>query len=121
MNKSGVVIQEQHGYVVVNIYSDLHSQFLANLKHEVLGFCKNKAIKGVVLDMSGINIIDMEDFKGIKKIVLSVKLMGFPCILSGLSVGIVAYLVLQDCDFSGIKAFRNLDQAMNYLNKKYVQ
>jgi rsbT antagonist protein RsbS len=92
---------------------DLDSQFLDNLKRDLLNFCFNKSIRGVILDLSGVRIIDADDFEGIKKIIYSIKLMGYPCVLSGLGAPIVSSLATLGADFKGIQAYNSLDQALS--------
>jgi rsbT antagonist protein RsbS len=92
---------------------DLDSQFLDKLKKSLLDFCFLKSIKGVILDLSGVQIIDADDFEGIKKIIYSIQLMGYPCILSGLGAPIVSSLATFGADFKGIKAYNSLDQALS--------
>ena len=114
MQSAGVVIQIQSDCVVAIVQMDLDGEFLSRLKKDLLDFCFNKPIKGVVLDLSGVSIIDSDDFEGIKKIIYSTKLMGYPCILSGLGAPIVSSLATSGVDFKGIKAYNNLDQAISY-------
>ena len=114
MQTAGVVIQIQSDCVLASVQMDLDSELLIRLKKELLSFCFNKSIKGVILDLSGVSIIDSEDFKGIKEIISSIKLMGYPCILTGLGAPIVSSLVTIGADFKGIKAYNSLDQAISY-------
>lgn len=113
MQTNGVVIQIQSNCVLASVQMDLDSQFLNELKSNLLDFCYGKSIKGVIIDLSGVRIIDAEDFEGIKKIIYSVKLLGFPCILSGLGAPIVSSLATSGVEFKGIKAFNSLDQALS--------
>jgi rsbT antagonist protein RsbS len=92
---------------------DLDSRFLDKLKTDLLNFCFNKSVRGVILDLSGVRIIDFDDFEGIKKIIYSIKLMGYPCVLSGLGAPIVSSLAITGADFKGIKAYNSLDQALS--------
>ena len=67
----------------------------------------------MLLDLSGVRIIDVDDFEGIKKIIYSINLMGYPCILSGLGAPIVSSLAMTGVDFKGMKAYNSLDQALS--------
>lgn len=113
MQTDGVVIQIQSNCVLASVQMDLDSQFLDKLKKDLLDFCFNKSMSGVILDLSGVRIIDIDDFEGIKKIIYSIKLMGYPCVLSGLGAPIVSSLVTIGVDFKGIKAYNSLDQALS--------
>lgn len=113
MQTDGVVIQIQSDCVLASVQMDLDSQFLDILKRDLLNFCfNNKSIRGVILDLSGVRIIDADDFEGIKKIIYSIKLMGYPCVLSGLGAPIVSSLAILGTNFKGIKAYNSLDQAL---------
>ena len=113
MQTDGVVIQIQSDCVLASIQMDLDREFLDLLKKTLLNYCFNKSIKGVILDLSGVRIIDTVDFEGIKKIIYSIKLMGYPCILSGLGAPIVSSLAITGANFKGIKAYNSLDQALS--------
>jgi hypothetical protein len=48
--------------------------------------------QSVVLEVSGCEVIDLEEFVGIQKLIHTVEWLGLCCLLAGLKPGIVAYL-----------------------------
>ena len=117
MQTTGVVIQLQSECVLASVQMDLDSQLLDKLKKDLLNFCFNKSIRGVILDLSGVRIIDLTDYEGIKKIIYSIKLLGYPCVLSGLGAPIVSSLATIGADFKGIQGYNSLDQALSSFEK----
>jgi rsbT antagonist protein RsbS len=116
MQRDGIVIQVQSDCVLVTVQKDLDKEFLEVLKTDLLNYCFQKSLKGVILDLSGVAILDSENFEGINKIIHSTRLLGYPCIISGLGAAVVSSLVMSDLDFDGIVAYNSLDQALSHFN-----
>ena len=118
MKSQGFVFQIQNECVVASIQNNLHESLLSRLKEELLNFCSQNSIRGIVLDFSAIRIIDKDEFEDIRKIIIAAKLMGFKCVISGMRAGVVAYLVTVEANLSGVDSFRNLDQAMKSFDQQ---
>jgi rsbT antagonist protein RsbS len=69
------------------------------------------------MDVSGLRVMDDSDFKNLRKIIDSAKIMGYPTVLSGFKPGVVASLVSLNVNVDGVIAARNMDDAFLLLVK----
>jgi hypothetical protein len=74
-------------------------------------------VRGIILDLSGLQIIDHPDFLELKKIIDMAKVMGFNSVVSGMRPEVVSSLVALDADIDGIHATLTLDGAFNLMDK----
>jgi rsbT antagonist protein RsbS len=117
LKASGIPIQVNNDCVVASIQVDLSKDILDLFRNELLEYCSKVRPIGVVLDVSGQQVIDDHDFENLQKITNCAKMMGYPTVLSGFRPGVVAALVVLDLNFDGITATRNLDEAFLLLAK----
>lgn len=117
MKISGISIQANNNCVVASIQIDLNKDLLDLFRNELLTFCAKVGPNGIVLDVSGQRIMDDQDFKNLRKIIDSAKIMGYPTILSGFKPEVVASLVSLDVNIDGITATRDMDEAFLLLVK----
>ena len=71
---------------------------------------------GVILDVSGIDILDLDDFNGLRSTMEMAEVMGTRPILSGLKPGVVSALIDLGADPEGVIAVLNLDDAFRLLD-----
>jgi rsbT antagonist protein RsbS len=67
--------------------------------------------RAVVVDLSGLEIIDPFEFERLTKTLDMVRLMGAAPVISGLKPSIVASLITLDANVAGVKGAIDLDQA----------
>jgi rsbT antagonist protein RsbS len=65
----------------------------------------------VILDCSAVEIVDVDDFERIRKVVAAAALMGVRTVLAGLRPGVVSALVDLGVDLDGIDAAVDIDDA----------
>jgi rsbT antagonist protein RsbS len=71
---------------------------------------------GVILDVSGIDILDLDDFNGLRSTMEMAEVMRARPILSGLKPGVVSALIDLGADPEGVNAVLNLDDAFRLLD-----
>lgn len=74
-------------------------------------------IKGVVLDLSGLQIIDLQDFEELLKTIEMIRLIGFNTIISGLRPEVVSSLIMLDAPVDGLVGVASLDEALDTINE----
>jgi rsbT antagonist protein RsbS len=99
------------GYLVVPIQVELYDQTMLELQDDILEELKEKSIKGVIIDLSGTNVIDLFLAQKIIDTVNMVALMGAETILTGFKPEVAASLVDMDFDFEGIQTALDQDDA----------
>jgi rsbT antagonist protein RsbS len=118
MTASGVQripLQVVRGCVVASIQIDLDPEGLRQFQNDLLERVQKSTATGVILDVSGVEILDLDDFNGLRRTMEMAEVMGARPILSGLKPGVVSALIDLDADPEGVKAVLNLDDAFQLL------
>ncbi len=111
-----IPLQVARGCVVASIQIDLDPEELRQFRMDLLERLQESGANGVILDVSGIDILDLDDFIGLRKTMEMAKVMGARPILSGLKPGVVSALIDLGADPEGVTAVLNLDDAFRLLD-----
>jgi rsbT antagonist protein RsbS len=114
---SKVTMYETQGCSVILVQQELTKEAAQELQRNVLGQIHFKSVKGVVIDLSGINIIDSQLWDIFSKTSQMIKIMGFPSIITGLSPGVVASIIDHDLNINEVATALNLEEALSILNQ----
>ena len=112
-----IPLQVARGCVVASIQIDLDPEVLKQFRIDLLERLQESRANGVILDVSGIDILDLDDFKGLRRTMEMAKVMGARPILSGLKPGVVSALIDLGADPEGVTAVLNLDDAFGLLDE----
>ena len=119
MTASGIQripLQVVRGCVVASIQIDLDPEVLRQFRIDLLECVQKSRANGVILDVSGIDILDLDDFNGLRSTMEMAEVMGARPILSGLKPGMVSALIDLGADPEGVNAVLNLDDAFRLLD-----
>ena len=111
-----IPLQVARGCVVASIQIDLDPEVLRQFRHDLLECVQKTRANGVILDVSGLEILDLEDFKGLRSTMEMAEVMGARTILSGLKPGVVSALIDLGVEPEGVSAVLNLDDAFQLLD-----
>ena len=111
-----IPLQVVRGCVVASIQIDLTPEVLRQLRIDLLERVQKSRATGVILDVSGIDILDMDDFNGLRSTMEMAEVMGARPILSGLKPGVVSALIDLGADAESVNAVLNLDDAFRLLD-----
>lgn len=103
------------GCVVATIQSDLHDEVFRRFAHNVLAKIEQTRAAALLLDLSNVYVLDLQDFDSIRKIMRMTGLMGARAILVGLRPGVAASLAELNADLSGVTAVGSVEQALQAL------
>ncbi len=110
-NQQYIPLQISQNCVLASIQLDLTPELLQQLRQDLLGKLYANKADGVIIDVSGLEIIDFTDFTELRNIIDMVAIMGAKTVISGLKPGVISALVDLDADIDGINAALNLDDA----------
>ncbi len=110
-----IPLQLIQGCLVASIQVDLTDQVLGLFRKELLARIASAHVHGVVLDVSGVEVMDSADFEMLRTTMTMASVMGATPIIVGLKPGVVSALVDMDVDTSGVQAALNLDDALQIL------
>ena len=108
---SNIPIQLSRGCAIASIQVDLTEEVTRLFRSELLDFVKTHQVAGVILDLSGVEIMDVDDFSNLRLTMSMVELLGAQTVLSGLRPGVVSALVELGAETDDIQATLNLDEA----------
>ncbi len=111
LNQQYIPLQISQNCVLASIQIDLTPELLQQLRQDLLGKLHANKADGVIIDVSGLEIIDFTDFTELRNIIDMVAIMGAKTVISGLKPGVISALVDLDADIDGINAALNLDDA----------
>jgi hypothetical protein len=72
----------------------------------------------VVFEVSGCEVIDLEEFAELQKVVRTMEWLGLRCVIAGLRPGIVAYLASADISAGSLRTSLDLELALLELNPR---
>ena len=105
----GVAMQLSRGIVVASIQVDLDDDVLARFREDLLARLHESGSEGVILDVSGLQTLDSEEFAALRRIMTMTSLMGAESVLVGLQPGVVSALIETGVDVDGLQVAINLD------------
>jgi rsbT antagonist protein RsbS len=112
-----IPLQVVRGCVVASVQIDLSPEVLRQFRIDLLECVQESGANGVILDVSGIDILDLDDFNGLRSTMEMTEVMGARPILSGLKPGVVSALIDLGADSEGVNAVLNLDDAFRLLDE----
>ena len=119
MNESGSVtripLQVSRQCVVASIQVDLSEEVLDQFRIDLLELIGSSGANGVILDLSGVEVMDFQDFDALRRTIARARLMGSRTVLSGLKAGVVSSLVELEADTEDIVAALDLDDAFRMM------
>ena len=116
--KSGsrIPLQVARGCVVASVQVDLDEEILRSFQEDLLERVQRSQVSGVIMDLSGVRIIDSQDFKAIRRTISMAELLGARTVISGMQPGVVASLVDLEANLDDIIAVFNLDDAFRVMD-----
>jgi rsbT antagonist protein RsbS len=116
-----IPLQISNQCLVASIQVDLTDAVLAQFREDLLRELQARQAQGVVLDLSGIEVMDLSDFENIRSTISMAGLMGAQAVVCGLRPGVVASLILLGAETDDLNAVRDLDMAFELLAKRAAQ
>lgn len=112
-----IPLQISRNCVVASIQVDLSDEVLRRFREELLELIQTSGATGVVLDVSGVEIMDTEDFDELRRTMAMARLMGATSIVAGLRAGVVSSLVELGAETEDIVAAQDLDGAFSLMDQ----
>ena len=112
-----IPLQLSRHCVVASIQVDLSEEVLERFRSDLLEFLRTSGATAVILDVSGVEVLDLEEFEALRRTMAMAALMGARTVFSGFRPGVVSSLVELDADTARISAALNLDEAFDMLEQ----
>ena len=114
----GIALQVSRNIVVASIQVDLDDDVLERFREDLLRRIHATGSRGVILDVSGLETLDSDEFAALRRIITMCTIMGAESVLVGLQPGVVSALIEAGADAGGLQAAINLDAAFDMLQPK---
>jgi rsbT antagonist protein RsbS len=83
-------LQKFNEVLIVPLPDPVSDGFFKDLSTRLLAFLRNNNVRGIVLDLSSVEVMDHHDFEQINRVWQTTHLMGTPLVLAGLKPGIAS-------------------------------
>ena len=110
-NITRIPMQVSRGCVIASIQIDLSDDVLRQFRADLLDMIRTSDVTGVILDVSGVEIMDGEDFQALRRTMQMATLLGAIPVLAGLRPGVVSSLIELGVNTQGFEAALNMDEA----------
>ena len=114
-NGQRIPLQVSRGCVVASIQVDLSEEVLRQFRTDLLHKVQDARTKGVILDVSGLALMDLSDFDALCRTMDMAGVMGAKPILCGLNAGMVSALIDLGAEVDSVNVARDLDDAFSVL------
>jgi rsbT antagonist protein RsbS len=111
-----IPLQMSNNCLVASIQIDLTADVLEQFRKDLLSQLQAQHARGIIFDLSGIEVMDLSDFENIRATISMAKVMGVSTVVCGMRPGVVASVVLLGADTDEIRAARDLDMAFELLD-----
>ena len=115
---SKVVINLINNALVATIQVSLSESVLKFFKQDLLEKLASSTCRYLILDFSGLDIIDPHEFNEIQKIIRMSDIMGTKSLCVGLNPSVVASLIQLEVDVSDIRSALNIEAAFAIISKE---
>jgi rsbT antagonist protein RsbS len=104
--------------LIITIQVELSDRIVMKLKDDVGEAIQHHGPRGLIMDVSGVGIIDSYISRAIRDIGLMSRLMGVEAVISGLDPNIAMTLTEMGMDLEGVKTYLHLEAAYEALQAK---
>ena len=103
--------------LIVSVQVALSDRLVTSLKDDITMEIQSTGVQGLVVDVSGIDVMDSYISRTIRDIGLIAKLMGVRTVMSGMDPMIAMTLVEMGLDLKGVHSALNLEVALELLER----
>ncbi len=112
-----VPLTVSRGCIVASIQRDLRGEVLQQFRDDLLERLQSSGANGVILDLSGLSIMDADDFDGIRRTLDMAALMGARAMVVGLRPGVVSALVELGVETGNFDTLLDLDDGFALIER----
>jgi len=110
-----VAMQISRGCLIVPIQIEPYDEIILRIQKDILERVKETGVKGVIIDVSGVEIIDSFFAQAICDTVKMTYMLGATTVLTGLKPEVAASIVDLDIEFKNINTALNLEAGFQIL------
>ena len=111
-----VPLQVSRQCVIASVQVDLTPEVTETLENDVLELIQQSRATGLIIDLSGVELLEPEEFTALRRVMTMARLMGTHPVISGFRPGVVSALMDLDVDVAWIEATRSTDDAIELIS-----
>jgi rsbT antagonist protein RsbS len=101
--------------LIVPIQGTLADGMVADLQEQVAERVMSDDAKGLIIDVSAVDVMDSYVTRIVRDLALTARLMGVRTVLSGVQVNVAITMIEMGMELSGVKTTLNLERALEHL------
>jgi rsbT antagonist protein RsbS len=113
-----VLISRQGEYLIASVVSDLSDSQVAALRTDLLRKVGEVRARGIVIDVSGLDVIDSFVARSLRSVALSARLRGAQTVVVGIQPDVAIAMVHFDVDLGPIHSALDFDEAFQLLEDR---
>jgi len=118
VENSSIPILRLGNYLISSPQIAIHDKIAVQYKDEVLQKIVALKAKGLILDISAIDVVDSFLVRVISEIASSANLMGCPTVVTGMSPAVAITLTEMDLSLSGVFTALDIEKSLKILREK---
>jgi rsbT antagonist protein RsbS len=115
-----IPIIKYRDFLLVSIQIEVSDRIIQQLKNDIANTIRAAEFRGVVIEVSGVDMIDSYIARAIRDIGQICKLMGVRTVLVGLDPGMAITLVEMGMTMSGVDTALNIEEAVHALESDHL-
>jgi rsbT antagonist protein RsbS len=112
-----VAILRQGDYLIASIQSDLTDREVVALRQEIAELVGRFRLRGIVIDVAALDVIDSYVARALRSIVLTAKLRGAVTIIVGIQPDVAIAMVQFRLNLEPLQVALDLDEALTMLDR----
>jgi rsbT antagonist protein RsbS len=107
-----------YGNLIVSIQVTLSDHLVARLVADVTRAIEDRPISGLIIDISGVDVMDSYITRCVRDLALTARLMGTETVICGMRPVVVMTMVEMGLDLPGVSSALNLERALESLVRR---
>jgi len=112
-----IPIVRLHNNLLVSIQVELTDQLVSELKDDLTDAIQSEDVRGLVIELSGVDILDSYIARSLRDVSHVAKLMGVQTIIAGLDPSMAVTLIEMGLELTGVSVALNLESALEMLQE----
>jgi rsbT antagonist protein RsbS len=112
-----VAILQQGDYLIASIQSDLNDKQVLELREELADLVGKRRVRGIVIDVAALDVIDSFVARSLRSIVQTAKLRGAETVIVGIQPDVAIAMVQFRLNLGQLRVTLDLDEALAQLDR----
>jgi rsbT antagonist protein RsbS len=122
MSRSQAIpIVRLRGNLIVSIQQELSDSLVLNLKRDIGGEIVKRGVRGLVIDVSGIDVVDSFIARALRDLAQVARLLGVRTAVAGIDAAMAMTLAEMGLSMQGVHTALNLESALDELSSQRHQ